>query len=789
MTSPIVLSTKARTLESLRPCIRTATILPLYYFTVDDYNKHTDNIVSIISSKFENRFVIVRSSSLSEDAETNSMAGYFDSVLNISAGDQESVRRGIEQVINSYGESVSDCDEILVQEQLIDLVCSGVAFTADLTTKSPYYVINFETGSSRSDIVTSGAKGNLSTYIHYKKSPITPTDTRIQHLIESLEELQSIFDNEFLDVEFAFDRFDTLYIFQVRQLVVKNQLIYDEDRLEKCFNKTVQKLKNLNVPHPNLLGKRAIYGVMPDWNPAEIIGRKPKTLSISLYRELVMDNIWAHQRYNYGYRDLRSHPLMVTFIGLPYVDVRVDFNSFIPASLNENIAAKLVDYYLDKLVQFPKLHDKVEFEIVHSCYYLNLSERLKELVDDGFSVQEIKRIEYSLLDLTNKVIDTNKGLFFDDLQKIEILKTRYEWITKSALPVIDRIYWLSEDCKRFGTLPFAGIARAAFIAVQLFKSFVATEIVSQVEYDEFMGSLCTVAKEMKRDLARVKFGESDKKEFLQKYGHLRPGAYDILSDRYDSNPDEYFNFDNANQSDLITPEPFRFTDEKLHLIDHVLIEHGLKVTAKQLIDFVRTAIESRESSKFIFTRSLSKIIMLIEQFGNDWGISKENIAHLDFRRIYEMYSRLDARSVKEIMEHDIAANKLTYHYANLLQMPILITQPEDIYCFYINADQPNYVTLKSVTGDVISESELHKLDCENKIVFIPSADPGYDFLFTKNIRGIVTKYGGVNSHMAIRCSELDIPAVIGAGETFFDQWGQCNIIEINCAEQSVRKIA
>jgi phosphohistidine swiveling domain-containing protein len=181
--------------------------------------------------------------------------------------------------------------------------------------------------------------------------------------------------------------------------------------------------------------------------------------------------------------------------------------------------------------------------------------------------------------------------------------------------------------------------------------------------------------------------------------------------------------------------------------------------------------------------------MLIEQFGNDWEISKEEIAHLDFRRIYEMYSRLDARSVKEIMEHDIAANKLLYHYVNLLQMPMLITQPEDIYCFYVNADQPNYVTLKSVTGDVVNESELHKSDCENKIVFIPSADPGYDFLFTKNIRGLVTKYGGVNSHMAIRCSELNIPAVIGAGETFFNQWGQFNIIEINCAEQNVRKIA
>ena len=35
--------------------------------------------------------------------------------------------------------------------------------------------------------------------------------------------------------------------------------------------------------------------------------------------------------------------------------------------------------------------------------------------------------------------------------------------------------------------------------------------------------------------------------------------------------------------------------------------------------------------------------------------------------------------------------------------------------------------------------------------------------FSHNIRGLVTKYGGANSHMAIRCLELSIP--IGVGNT------------------------
>ena len=43
---------------------------------------------------------------------------------------------------------------------------------------------------------------------------------------------------------------------------------------------------------------------------------------------------------------------------------------------------------------------------------------------------------------------------------------------------------------------------------------------------------------------------------------------------------------------------------------------------------------------------------------------------------------------------------------------------------------------------------------------IENADPGFDWIFGSKILGLITKYGGVNSHMAIRCAELEIPAGI-----------------------------
>ena len=48
----------------------------------------------------------------------------------------------------------------------------------------------------------------------------------------------------------------------------------------------------------------------------------------------------------------------------------------------------------------------------------------------------------------------------------------------------------------------------------------------------------------------------------------------------------------------------------------------------------------------------------------------------------------------------------------------------------------------------------------DKVVCIENADPGYDFLFSKNIKGLVTKYGGQNSHMAIRCPKLNIQLLL-----------------------------
>ena len=119
-----------------------------------------------------------------------------------------------------------------------------------------------------------------------------------------------------------------------------------------------------------------------------------------------------------------------------------------------------------------------------------------------------------------------------------------------------------------------------------------------------------------------------------------------------------------------------------------------------------------------------------------------------------------------------------------LKLPALILSPEMIYEFDLLNEEPNYITQKQVTAKVIREN-IKDVDLEGKIVFIPSADPGYDFLFDKQIGGLITQFGGANSHMAIRCAEMGIPAVIGAGEKNFKYWSRADVLRIDCQKKQV----
>ncbi len=236
-----------------------------------------------------------------------------------------------------------------------------------------------------------------------------------------------------------------------------------------------------------------------------------------------------------------------------------------------------------------------------------------------------------------------------DRAKIDLLARRIPAICNAEIDKISRIYWLIEDCKRYGTLPFAGLARAGFIAVQMLQSFIELGVLNAEECAAFMASVDTVGSRIGRDFAQL-----PKAEFLARYGHLRPGTYDILSPRYDEAPDLYFDWSSA-RPPAPAPPRFALSIEQSRRIEHLLKEHELDIDVSSLIEFIKAGIEGREYAKFVFTRSLSDALSLIRRLGEEHGLSAEDCAFLNYDVVRRLYS--ESGSVREALRESVVARQ------------------------------------------------------------------------------------------------------------------------------------
>ena len=759
-------STKAGTLFSVKEIIKSAKVPQLFIFTVQDWFKNKSMIIRNIKKKFRKDELAVRSSAKSEDQLKYSNAGKYSSLLSVKI---QNLETSINQVIKSYGDDKNLSNEILIQPMLKNIIRSGVAFSHDPNTCSPYRVINWSDGKS-STKVTGGMGGNI--WQQAALAPL-PKSKNLKLIILLIEELLKYFKNSPLDCEFAFTsngKESTLWLLQVRPLILKKRPESEHSQLNR-LNKIQSKIKAGMKTHPYLIGKKTVYGVMPDWNPAEILGIRPKPLALSFYRELITDSIWAYQRHNYGYRNLRSFPLMPDFFGLPYIDLRLSFNSFIPEDLNEKLAEQLVNFYIKQLTSEQINHDKIEFEIVFSCNSLDLPNKLEKLKKRGFTKEECKNLFISLKNLTNKIIHPVNGLWIIDKKKISTLRQKHSKIMNSNMSHLEKIFWLVEDVKRYGTLPFAGLARTGFISSQMLNSLVNVNIFSMKDYHKFMASIPNISRQLANDRRTLK-----KKDFLALYGHLRAGTYDILSPRYDEKPELYFNW-NEKLEPLSKIESYNPSETQLKQIDRYLKKSSIECDAIQFLSFIKSGIRLREYSKFNFSKHLSDILSLILLVGKEINISKNDLAFSEISTIKNLY--ISAVDNEKVLKDCIKRGKIKYMETQKLSLPPVITKAEEVLAFKWPKTMPNFITQKQVIAP-ISDFKNRKL-LNGHLICITNADPGYDWLFSYPIAGIITAWGGVNSHMAIRAGELGLPSVIGCGEHLFNKWSKAKRAFLDCA--------
>ena len=199
----------------------------------------------------------------------------------------------------------------------------------------------------------------------------------------------------------------------------------------------------------------------------------------------------------------------------------------------------------------------------------------------------------------------------------------------------------------------------------------------------------------------------------------------------------------------------------------------------ELYNYIVLSLKLRENSKFIFTRALSDYLQIIEKWGQKKSMNVEKLSNIDIKNILKNFNtsnkKIDFEKYKK--QRDLNA---------ICKLPYLITTSTDFFVASILISRPNFITESKViskTFHLKREQNTNKI--KGKIILIENADPGFDWIFNHKIKGLITKYGGVNSHMSIRCHELNIPAAIGVGEESFDELISGDKIILNCKEKKI----
>ena len=712
---------------------------------LNDLN-NIENIVDSFSQK-----IMIRSNSSSEDKEYSSSAGKYLSIGPIERNDLETIKKSWEMVINSYEEQ--DNQSVIFQNYIENAKSVSVLTSYKVGSDSAYRTFSTYYGSE-TDAITSGKYSEINNFFMHRSFDILPKKYEKYNVyLKIITQLEDLFKNKQLDIEMVLDKNNSPQLLQVRPLMGKKlnkESIFEE---KDVIDRNLKNYKKLNKTTADRFGTNQIYSNMSDMNPAEMIGKKPDNIAFGLYKFMFTDTTWNIQRGEFGYRKYSGGKLMELFNNVAYINVNHSLNSFLTRNLQKESCEEIINYQLNKLKENPHLHDSIEFDISRSSYVFDTVEEFSKEYKNIISPSEIIKWHNDLIqiDTQNKyTLEKNKKIILSTFSKLD---KSFEYSKKENIKLI----------RDTMALPFTHHSRLGFVYFAQLNSLLEKEVISEDQKKLLLLSVNSISTKMKADAYEVKIGKKTLEGFLDVYGHIRAGNYNLLSSNLKNNlnfTESLINNSEQPLEDNILPKDIYTNIEEYFTINEIPLK------ASAWIDMFQEGISTRENSKFYYTKGIDGIL-------NE--ISEKNTSDR------ELFDLLDIEFNEE--------NTSDMRLKNVL-MPDLITSNEDFYFYEEMSKNGNYIGQGTVIGDVLLiENEANRPNnLENKIVVIPAADPGWDWIFNYKIKSLVTKYGGPNSHMAIRCAEHNIPAILGVGENNFTVISNSKSLKIDFSNEGFSNV-
>ena len=711
----------------------------------DDLN-NIENIVDSFSQK-----IMIRSNSSSEDKEYSSSAGKYLSIGPIEKNDLKTIKKSWEMVVGSYEEQ--DNQSVIFQNYIENAKSVSVLTSYKVGSDSAYRTFSTYYGSE-TDAITSGKYSEINNFFMHRSFDILPKKYEKYNVyLKIITQLEDLFKNKQLDIEMVLDKNNSPQLLQVRPLMGKKlnkKSIFDE---KDVIDRNLKNYKKLNKTTADRFGTNQIYSNMSDMNPAEMIGKKPDNIAFGLYKFMFTDTTWNIQRGEFGYRKYSGGKLMELFNNVAYINVNHSLNSFLTRNLQKESCEEIINYQLNKLKENPHLHDSIEFDISRSSYVFDTVEEFSKEYKNIISPSEIFRWHNDLIQINTQnktTLEKNKKIILSTFSK---LNKSFEYSKKENIKLI----------RDTMALPFTHHSRLGFVYFAQLNSLLKKEVITEDQKKLLLLSVNSISTKMKADAYEVKIGKKTLEGFLDVYGHIRAGNYNLLSSNLKNNlnfTESLINNSEQPLEDNILPKDIYMNIEKYFMINEIPLE------ASAWIDMFQEGISTRENSKFYYTKGIDGIL-------NE--VSEKNTSDR------ELFDLLDIEFNEE--------NTSDMRLMNVL-MPDLITSSEDFYFYEEMSKNGNYIGQGTVIGDVLLiDNEANRPNnLENKIVVIPAADPGWDWIFNYKIKSLVTKYGGPNSHMAIRCAEHNIPAILGVGENNFTVISNSKSLEIDFSNEGFSNV-